>query len=164
MYFCRSWFSNMVSFRYVLVFLNFLHDIFSIKFYTISFLCKYNFFIDEKHTQWMLDTKVKVFHESILCFTKWPWNCISWNLLKEKFQSVSFPLEIQFSINLIMNIYKLYWHKYHGNAAGIYLLKVDYRKTRTRCDMFKFKNKNTRTMPSVVLVSLLLTLNIFLTL
>ena len=24
------------------------------------------FFIDEKHTQWMLDTKVKVFHESIL--------------------------------------------------------------------------------------------------
>ena len=38
MYFCRSWFSNMVSFRYVLVVLNFLHDIFSIKFYTISFL------------------------------------------------------------------------------------------------------------------------------
>ena len=66
MYFCRSWFSNMVSFRYVLVFLNFLHDIFSIKFYTISFLCKHNFFIGEKHTQWMLDTKVKVFHEMTL--------------------------------------------------------------------------------------------------
>ena len=44
MYFCRSWFLNMVSFRYVLVFLNFLHDTFSIKFYTISFLCKHNFF------------------------------------------------------------------------------------------------------------------------
>ena len=84
----------MVSFRYVLVFLNFLHDIFSIKFYTISFLCKHNFFIDEKHTQWMLDTKVKVFHESILCFMKWSWNCISWNPLKEKFHSVSFPLDI----------------------------------------------------------------------
>ena len=96
MYFCRSWFSNMVSFRYVLVFLNFLHDIFSIKFYTISFLWKHNFFIDEKHTQWMLDTKVKVFHESILCFMKWPWNCISWNALKEKFHSVSFPLYIHF--------------------------------------------------------------------
>ena len=87
MYFCRSWFSNMVSFIYVLVFLNFLHDIFSIKFYTISFLCKHNFFIDEKHTQWMLGTKVKLFHE---IFTKWPWNCISWNALKEKIHSVSF--------------------------------------------------------------------------
>ena len=162
MHFCCSGFSNMVSFRYALVFLNFLHDIFSIKFYPVPFSANTVFYWWE--TWMLLDTKVKVFHESILCFTKWPWNCISWNLLKEKFQSVSFPLEIQFSINLIMNIYKLYWHKYHGNAAGIYLLKVDYRKTRTRCDMFKFKNKNTRTMPSVVLVSLLLTLNIFLTL
>ena len=71
----------------------FLHDIFSIKFYTISFLCKHIFYIGEKHTQWMLDTKVKVFHESISCFTKWPRNCISWNVLKEKFHSVSFPLE-----------------------------------------------------------------------
>ena len=42
----------------------------------------------------MLDTKVKVFHESNSCFMKWPWNCISWNALKEKFHSVSFPLEI----------------------------------------------------------------------
>ena len=57
----RSWFSNMVSFRYVLVFFNFLHDISSIKFYTMSFLCKRNFFIDEKHTQWMFDTKIKYF-------------------------------------------------------------------------------------------------------
>ena len=44
------------------------------KFYTISFFCKHNFFIDEKHTQWMLDTKVKVFYDNILCFMKWPWN------------------------------------------------------------------------------------------
>ena len=64
------------------------------KFYTMSFFCKHNFFIDEKHTQWMLDTKVKVFHESISRFMKWPWNCISWNPLKEKFHSVSFPLDI----------------------------------------------------------------------
>ena len=34
------------------------------------------FFTDEKHTQWNLDTTVKVFHESILYFTKIPWNCI----------------------------------------------------------------------------------------
>ena len=79
MYFCRSWFSNMVSFRYVLVFLKFLHDIFSIRFYTISFLRKRNFFIDEKHTQWILDTKEKVVYESVSCFMKWSSNCISWN-------------------------------------------------------------------------------------
>ena len=42
----------------------------------------------------MLDTQVKVFHESILCFMKWPWNCMSWNAMKEKFHSVSFPLQI----------------------------------------------------------------------
>ena len=29
----------------------------------ISFLCKHSFCIDEKHTQWHWDTKVKVFHE-----------------------------------------------------------------------------------------------------
>ena len=51
---CRSWFSNLVSFRYVSVVLNFLHDTFSIKFYTISFLRSFHgifyiFFIDEKH-------------------------------------------------------------------------------------------------------------------
>ena len=36
----------------------------------------------------MLDTKVKVFHESISCVMKSPWNCISWNALKEKFQCI----------------------------------------------------------------------------
>ena len=45
MYFCRSWFSNMVSLRYVLVFLNFLHNIFSTKFYSVSFLCKHSFLL-----------------------------------------------------------------------------------------------------------------------
>ena len=35
-----------------------------------------NLFTDEKHTQWNLDTTVKVFHESILCSTESPWNCI----------------------------------------------------------------------------------------
>ena len=100
MYFCRSWFWNMVSFRYVLVFLNFLHDIFSIKFYTISFLwdlftISFTIFLLMRNiTRWMLDTEVKVFHESISYFMKWPWNCISWNALKEKFHSVSFLLEI----------------------------------------------------------------------
>ena len=51
----------------------------------ISFLRKHNFCIDEKHTQWHWDTKVKVFHESISWFMKCPWNCISWMLWKKNF-------------------------------------------------------------------------------
>ena len=43
-------------------------------------------------TRWILDTEVKVFHESISYFMNWPWNCISWNALKEKFHNVSFPI------------------------------------------------------------------------
>ena len=85
MYFCCSWFLNMVSLRYVLVFLNFLHDTYFIEFYTISFLGKHIFFNDEKRKQWNLNTKVKVFHESISCFMKWPWNCTSWNAMKNDF-------------------------------------------------------------------------------
>ena len=120
MYFCRCWFSNMVSFRYVLVFLNFLHDIFSIKFYTISFLCKHNFFIDEKHMQWMLDTKVKAFHESNSCSMKWPWNCISWNALKEKFQCL-LPLYIC----VYMFVYSVYMFcVYLNQIINIYLLQI----------------------------------------
>ena len=38
----------------------------------ISFLRKHNFCIDEKHTQWHWDTKVKVFHESISWFMNAP--------------------------------------------------------------------------------------------
>ena len=65
MYFCRSWFSNMISFRYVSVVLNFLHDIFFIKFYTISSLRSfqgifYNFLLMRNITRWMLDNDVKV--------------------------------------------------------------------------------------------------------
>ena len=40
--------------------------------------------VDEKYRQWKLDTKVKVFHESMLCFMKCPWNCILCNTPKEK--------------------------------------------------------------------------------
>ena len=78
--------------------MNFLRDTFSIKFYTISSLRSfhdifYHFFIDENHYA-ILDTEVKVFHESISYFMKWPWNCISLNALKEKFHSLSFPLKL----------------------------------------------------------------------
>ena len=85
MYFCHSWFSNMVSFRYVLVVLSFLHDIFSLKFYAISFLWDFFtisftiFLLMKNVTRWMLDTEVKVFHESIswndpeTVFHKMPW-------------------------------------------------------------------------------------------
>ena len=31
--------------------------------------------------------------------------------------------------------------------AGIYLLQVNNRNTRTRCDMFKVNNKDTRATP-----------------
>ena len=33
------------------------------------------------------------------------------------------------------------------NPIGIYLLKVNNRDTRTRCEMFKVNNKDTRTTP-----------------
>ena len=48
--------------------------------------------------------------------------------------------------------------------VGIYLLKGNNKNTRTRCEIFKINNKDTRTTPGVALVSLLLTLNIFHTL
>ena len=38
---------------------------------------------------------------------KWPWNCISWNALKEKFHSVSFPLDIYreyIAVTLVLEI------------------------------------------------------------
>ena len=44
--------------------------------------------------QWNLHTKAKVFDESNSCLMKCPWNCTSWNALKEKFHSVSLSLEI----------------------------------------------------------------------
>ena len=94
MYFCRSWFSNMVSFKYVLVNLNFLHDIFSIKFYAISFLwdlftVSFTIFLLMRNiTQWILDTEVTIswkyfiFHEMTLklyfmkCFERKISQCI----------------------------------------------------------------------------------------
>ena len=90
-----------------------------IKLYTISFLCKHNFFIDEKHTQWMLDTKEKVFHESISCFMKWPWNCISWNALKEKFHSVSFPLDNAiWSVWIEYNMKNIFLETWYTKCGG----------------------------------------------
>ena len=85
MHFCRSWFSNMVSFRYVLVFLNFLLLLYdsqilfnTITFYKVSFFCKHNFL--SMRSVRNENTKVKVFHQSISCFMKWPSNCIWWNV------------------------------------------------------------------------------------
>ena len=72
----------------------FEHGFIQICFGMFEFFTNIFSIIDEKHTQWMLDTKVKVFQESISCFMKWPWNCVSWNALTEKFHSVSFPLEV----------------------------------------------------------------------
>ena len=102
--FCRSCFSTMVSFGYVLVFWFFFVFVLRVtniiyqNLMLLNFHCQKRsfsvntiFVIDEKHTQWNLDTKAKVFDESISCFMKCPCSCISWKALKEKFQSVSFP-------------------------------------------------------------------------
>ena len=74
----RSSFSNMVSFRYVSVVLNFFHDIFCIKFYKISSLRSfrnifYNFFY------WWETLKYFIFHEMTLklYFVKCPERKIS---------------------------------------------------------------------------------------
>ena len=83
MYFCCSWFSNMVSFRYVLVVLNSLHDIFSLRSFHDIF---YNFLIHEKHYamnvgHWSksISWKYFIFHEMTLkmYFTKCPERKIS---------------------------------------------------------------------------------------
>ena len=96
----------MDSFRYVsdfligFWFLFYEWEIFFIEINALNFSLSedifslWTHFINEKHAQWNLDIKVKVFHESISCFMKCPWNCISWNDLKEKFQSISSPLNI----------------------------------------------------------------------
>ena len=89
----------MISFRYVLILLNFLCFCFMINKYYLTLLNSRRylsletlFFTGEKQTQWNLDTKVKVFHESISYLMKCSWNCISWNASKETFRSVSLPL------------------------------------------------------------------------
>ena len=46
--------------------------------------------------QWNLDSKVKVCHESISCFIKCPWNCISWNASNEKIHNLPLPLQSYF--------------------------------------------------------------------
>ena len=81
--------------KYYLMPLNFRRYLFSVN----------NFFIDEKPTQWNFNTKVKVFHESISCFTKGPWNCILWNTLKEKFNSVSLPLYLSCVLQQLGDIF-----------------------------------------------------------
>ena len=89
---CRSCFPATVSFRYVsgFMFLFWATKLMLLHFccQKISFLCKHNFLIDEKHTQWHWHTKAKVFHEIISWLMKCPRNCISWNALKETFQCI----------------------------------------------------------------------------
>ena len=46
---------------------------------------------------------------------------------------------------------------YSVNPGGIYLLQVNKRNPRTRCEIYSVNNKDTRTTP----MALLLTLNIF---
>ena len=64
--------------------------------------------------QWNFDTKVKVFHESISCFIKCPWNCTSWNAPKEKFHSAPLPLQM---IKVHVTDYLLF-QSMSGNHGG----------------------------------------------
>ena len=86
----------------------------------------------------MLDTKAKVFHESILHFMKWPWNCLSWNALKEKFHSVSFSLKKRswqrcFSVNFVKFLRTPFFWNTSGGCFCILcykilrILKIDWR-------------------------------------
>ena len=136
MHFCtpgfRTWLhSDMFWYFWNFVFVLWVTKYFfnTIKFYTISFLCKHNFFIDEKRTQWMLGTKAKVFRESMSCFMKSAWNCILWNALKEKFHSVSFPLHTfwtscPYPFNFIKSNIKISWYEinFFGILRGIFNL------------------------------------------
>ena len=55
-----------------------------------------------------------------------------------------------------MNIWLVKRKKKHRSAAGIYLLKVDNRNTKARCEIC---TKSTIDVNGIVPVSLLLTLN-----
>ena len=49
------------------------------------------FFVDEKRMQLNLNTKVKVFHETISCFMKWPKKLYFMKSSERKVHSVSLP-------------------------------------------------------------------------
>ena len=79
------------------VFKSFCFSFMRNKYYLTLLILEDSFFLWIQGLNWWetyamnLDTKVKVFHKSISCFMKCPWNCASWNALKEKFHSVSLP-------------------------------------------------------------------------
>ena len=73
---------------------------------------------------------------------KWPWNCISWNALKEKFHSVSFPLHTTiFSKNTELlqfkNIFRIF-SNYFWNVLEIKFFKTKI-KVYAKMRLF-FKN------------------------
>ena len=103
MHFCRSCFSTMVSFRYVLVFLGcFCCYFLSNKYYLMLLnLKRYLFsaitiFLSMRNVRNKIyifkSNTFRYFHQIISCFMKCPWNCALWNALREKFLSVSLPL------------------------------------------------------------------------
>ena len=124
MYFCRSWFSNMVSSRYVLVVLNFLHDNFSIKFYTISFLwdlfaISFTIFLLMNAGYWSksISWKYFIFHEITLKlhFMKCPERKISHCILPLRtpfLQNISGRLPLYSTANLkqVIALRMKYYH------------------------------------------------------
>ena len=60
-------------------------------------------------------------------FMKWPWNCISWNPLKEKFHSVSFPLDIlkiHWKTPVLDPFFDKVAGKYSGASVFLWTIKI----------------------------------------
>ena len=65
----------------------------------------------------MLDSKVKVFHESISCFIEMTLNMYFMKCSERKFHSVSFPLESLFNSEYC-KIFKCTYSEEHLQAAA----------------------------------------------
>ena len=110
----------------------------NLRYQKTSFLCKHNFLLMRTRAM-KLDTKAKVFHESISCFMKCPWNCISWNALKEIFHSVSLPFHFIYSkIKSHFWVYFKLTTKYFlversGVPLYIYIFTLKKRKVTFSC-------------------------------
>ena len=110
MYFCRSGFSGMVSFTFwslwfffVVVFVLWVTNIIYqnlmllvFAYQKTPFLCKHNFFVDEKQTQWNLDTKakdfMKIFH-------------VSWNAAETAFHEMLWEKTLAVYISSYIDFY-----------------------------------------------------------
>ena len=96
-------------------------------------------------------------------------NKLSWGLTTPSIDLVNYIVAKSFAIldcakSILLNS-ELPTRKLSEHQVANYMFKVNSGKTRNKVwNMFKVNNKGTRTRPSIVLVPLFLTLNIFQTL